>query len=129
MTPLVFLAALIGVLGLAVGSFLNVVVYRVPRGESVVHPGSHCPRCDTAIRSRHNVPVLGWVVLRGRCATCRLPISSRYPLVEAATGLLFFGSTLSAGITPVLPALLVVCALGLSLGLMAFDHVRRPTTG
>lgn len=75
--------------GLAVGSFLNVVVHRVPRRESLVSPGSRCPRCDTPIRARRNVPVLGWLMLRGRCADCSAPISARYPLVEAGIGLLF----------------------------------------
>jgi leader peptidase (prepilin peptidase)/N-methyltransferase len=78
-----------GLLGLAIGSFLNVVLHRVPRGESVVHPPSHCPLCGAQIRARHNVPVLGWLVLRGRCHDCRAPIPARYPLVEAATGAVF----------------------------------------
>jgi leader peptidase (prepilin peptidase)/N-methyltransferase len=82
-------AGLAGVLGLLIGSFVNVVAHRVPRGESVVSPPSACPSCGTPIRNRHNVPVLGWLVLRGRCYDCGLPISGRYPIVEAATGLLF----------------------------------------
>jgi leader peptidase (prepilin peptidase) / N-methyltransferase len=85
----VVVAVLAGMLGLAVGSFVNVVAHRVPRGESVVSPPSACPDCGTQIRMRHNVPVLGWLVLRGRCYDCRLPISARYPVVEAATGALF----------------------------------------
>ncbi|MFZ7087335.1 prepilin peptidase [Curtobacterium sp. RRHDQ10] len=78
-----------GVLGLLIGSFLNVVVYRVPAGVSVVAPPSACPRCGVQIRGFDNVPVLSWLVLRGRCRDCREPISARYPLVELATGLLF----------------------------------------
>nr|WP_284287167.1 prepilin peptidase [Angustibacter aerolatus] len=85
----VLLAVLCGVLGLAIGSFLNVVVWRVPRGESVAHPPSACPRCGHPIRPRDNVPVLGWLLLRGRCRDCGEPISARYPVVEALTGLLF----------------------------------------
>jgi leader peptidase (prepilin peptidase)/N-methyltransferase len=68
-----------------------VVVYRVPRNESVVSPPSHCPACDAPIRNRHNVPLLGWILLRGRCFDCGEPFSIRYPLVEAATGALFAG--------------------------------------
>jgi leader peptidase (prepilin peptidase)/N-methyltransferase len=74
--------------GAGVGSFLNVVVYRVPHGRSVVFGGSHCPGCGAAIRSRDNVPVLGWLALRGKCRDCREPISPRYPLVELLAGLL-----------------------------------------
>src|SRR3954453_9233125 len=82
-------AVIAGVLGLAIGSFLNVVIYRVPTGLSVVSPPSACPKCGHEIRNRHNVPVLGWLVLRGRCYDCQAPISARYPLVEAGTGVLF----------------------------------------
>jgi leader peptidase (prepilin peptidase)/N-methyltransferase len=76
-------------LGLAVGSFLNVAVYRVPRGESVSYPASHCPACSTPLKRRHNVPVLSWLLLRGRCAFCHTRIAVRYPLIEACTGALF----------------------------------------
>lgn len=81
----VWLAALGG----AVGSFLNVVIYRLPAGESLVHPGSHCPACRHPIRWYDNVPILSWFVLRGRCRDCGSPISMRYPLVEAITAALF----------------------------------------
>ena len=76
------------VLGAVFGSFLNVVAYRLPRGESLSRPRSRCPHCETPIRPYDNVPVLSWLLLRGRCRSCRAPISPRYPLVEAATGLL-----------------------------------------
>ncbi|GAA1941601.1 A24 family peptidase [Agromyces allii] len=83
------LVAAVGVLGLAIGSFLNVVVYRVPAGKSVVAPPSACPECGSEIRPRDNVPVLSWLVLRGRCRDCSAPISARYPLVELFTGVAF----------------------------------------
>lgn len=76
-------------LGASVGSFLNVVIYRLPAGLSLLHPPSRCPSCSTRLKPYDNVPVLGWLWLRGRCRSCRAPISIRYPLVEAATGLLF----------------------------------------
>jgi leader peptidase (prepilin peptidase)/N-methyltransferase len=79
------------VLGSSVGSFLNVCIWRLPRGESLIRPGSRCPKCGAAISARDNVPVLGWLILRGRCRNCAGPISPRYPLVEAAVGLLFAG--------------------------------------
>jgi leader peptidase (prepilin peptidase)/N-methyltransferase len=75
--------------GLIVGSFLNVVAWRLPRGDSLATPPSHCPSCDTPIRPYDNVPVLSWLVLRGRCRHCRAPISPRYPSVELATGGLY----------------------------------------
>jgi leader peptidase (prepilin peptidase)/N-methyltransferase len=77
------------VLGLVVGSFLNVVLWRVPRGESIVTPGSHCTECGTPLRARELVPVVSWVAQRGRCRNCGAGISVRYPLVELATGLVF----------------------------------------
>jgi leader peptidase (prepilin peptidase)/N-methyltransferase len=76
-------------LGASVGSFLNVVVWRLPRGESLVTPPSRCPKCETRLAWHDNVPVLGWVWLRGKCRYCSLPISMRYPIVEAATGVMF----------------------------------------
>lgn len=84
--PLVL--SVVAALGLAVGSFLNVVVHRVPAGMSVSHPASACPRCDHRIRAVDNIPVVSWLVLRGRCRDCAAPISIRYPSVEAATCLL-----------------------------------------
>ncbi len=82
-------AALFGLLGLAVGSFLNVVIHRVPQRASVVSPPSHCPECDASIRRRDNVPVVSWLLLRGRCRDCGATIPVRYPLVELTTGAVF----------------------------------------
>ena len=81
-TALVVVAA--AVLGAVLGSFLNVVIWRVPRHESIVTPASHCPECNTPLRPAELVPVFSWVALRGRCRTCGVHISARYPLVEAA---------------------------------------------
>ena len=75
--------------GLIIGSFLNVVAYRLPRGESLSHPPSHCPSCGEPIKPYDNVPVLSWLLLRGRCRNCKAAISPRYPLVEALTGALY----------------------------------------
>jgi leader peptidase (prepilin peptidase)/N-methyltransferase len=76
-------------LGAAVGSFLNVVFHRVPRRESLLQPGSRCPTCLTPIRPADNIPVLSWLLLRGRCRACGCPISPTYPLVEASTAIVF----------------------------------------
>ncbi|WP_375488665.1 prepilin peptidase [uncultured Jatrophihabitans sp.] len=127
MSFVVVLAIAAGVLGLAVGSFLNVVIHRVPRGESVVSPPSHCPRCHSRIRSRHNVPVFGWLVLRGRCFDCELPISARYPLVEAATGALFVAVTLCFGVTATLPAYLYLATVVVTVAMIDVDLRRVPS--
>ena len=84
-----YAVALAAVLGAVVGSFLNVVVHRLPRRESLVHPRSRCPRCETPVSPRDNVPVLSWLLLRGRCRSCGTPIPGRYPLVELLTAALF----------------------------------------
>ena len=120
------LAVFCGVLGLLIGSFLNVVIWRVPRGESIVKPPSHCPRCGTRLAARDNVPVLSWLVLRGMCRTCREPISPRYPLVELATGVLFALLAVKFGWHAVLPAYLSLAAVGVALAMIDFDHHRLP---
>jgi leader peptidase (prepilin peptidase)/N-methyltransferase len=86
MVPALAPAALFG---LIIGSFLNVVAWRLPRGESLVSPGSHCPGCDTPVRAIDNIPVVSWLALRGRCRGCGDRISSRYPLVELTTAALY----------------------------------------
>ena len=88
--PWFFIATAL-VLGLLVGSFLNVVIYRLPAGLSVVHPGSFCPRCRHPIRWYHNLPVVGWLLLRGKCYDCQKGISARYPIVELVVAALFGG--------------------------------------
>ncbi len=115
-----------GVLGLLIGSFLNVVVFRVPQGQSVLRPASACPVCTAPIRPRDNVPVAGWLLLRGRCRDCSAPVSPRYPLVEALTGGLFAVLALRFGLDPVLPAYLYLAAVGLALALIDIDVRRLP---
>lgn len=95
------------VFGLAFGSFANVVIQRVPRTESLVKPPSECPKCLTPLQWRDNVPIVSWLVLRGKCRHCGEPISKRYPLVELATGLLFAGIGARFGLDWALPAFLL----------------------
>ena len=98
--------------GLCIGSFLNVCIYRLPHGGSVVHPPSRCPGCGQPLAWWDNVPVLSYVALRGRCRTCRVPISPRYPIVEALTAAIFLLHWYAFGPTPVLfVRLLFACAL------------------
>jgi leader peptidase (prepilin peptidase)/N-methyltransferase len=85
--------------GIVIGSFLNVCISRIPEGVSIVSPGSRCPRCLTPIKPYDNIPVFGWLLLRGKCRNCSLPISPMYPLVEFATGLIFVLTFYEYGIT------------------------------
>ncbi|WP_328465586.1 prepilin peptidase [Actinoplanes sp. NBC_00393] len=124
--PLLPLLSIVALLGLAVGSFLNVVIHRVPRDESLVRPGSHCPQCGHAVRNRHNVPVLGWLLLRGRCADCGTRISPRYPLVEAGTAALFVAVAARFGWSWELPAYLYLAAIAIALALIDLDVMRLP---
>lgn len=94
------LPALAGVVGLVVGSFINVLIWRLPRGESVVHPPSHCPSCQHRLGARDLVPVLSWVLLRGRCRYCGSPVPASYPLVEAVTGAVFAALVAVHGLHP-----------------------------
>jgi leader peptidase (prepilin peptidase)/N-methyltransferase len=129
MTPEMVWTVIIGVFGLAIGSFLNVVIYRIPAGQSVVSPPSKCPSCGGSIRSRHNVPVLGWLLLSGKCYDCKAPISTRYPLVEAATGVLFAAVTwrlLVIDLPWALAAYLYLAAAGIALAMIDIDVKRLP---
>jgi leader peptidase (prepilin peptidase)/N-methyltransferase len=119
-------AGLAALLGLIFGSFVNVVAYRVPNDLSVVSPPSSCPACGHRIRPRDNIPVLSWIILRGRCRDCDVPISPRYPIVEAATAVLFSATVIVIGVEGVLPAYLWFAAVTLTLVLTDLDVKRIP---
>jgi len=120
---LVFAAVLFG---LVVGSFLNVVIHRVPNRESIVWPASHCPHCGEPIRPADNIPLISYVLLRGRCRNCKEPISVRYPAVEATTGLLFGTAAYVLGPSlALLPALVLISAL-ISLAVIDLEHRLLP---
>lgn len=121
-----FYTVVVGLFGLVIGSFLNVVAHRVPAGRSVVSPPSACPECGHQIRWHDNIPVVSWFLLRGRCRDCRARISARYPLVEASTGALFAATSLVIGAVWVLPAYLLFAATTLVLVLTDLDHKRIP---
>jgi leader peptidase (prepilin peptidase)/N-methyltransferase len=116
--PLWLLIVACGAFGLAIGSFLNVVIYRVPRKESIVTPPSACPSCGTELAARDNVPVLSWVLLRGKCRTCGAPISWQYPVVELLTAGLFAGVAGRFGYDWAVPAYLALFA-----GLVALSWI------
>lgn len=122
MTAVAVLSSFAGFLGLAVGSFLNVVAYRVPNGLSVVRPASACPGCETPIQGRDNVPVLSWLLLGGRCRTCRMRISARYPAIELITGAVFVAVAL--GFAPaIVTATTAQAAAAAALELVAFAYL------
>ena len=108
--------------GLIIGSFLNVVAYRVPRGESLVAPGSHCPGCNEPIKPWDNVPLLSWIFLRGRCRSCSERISPRYPLVELVTGLLFAAVAIVHGVDAELIVLLPFAAMLITVADIDLEH-------
>ncbi|MDP9073346.1 MAG: prepilin peptidase [Actinomycetota bacterium] len=121
-----FLVGACALVGLAVGSFLNVVIHRVPLKQSVVRPRSACPSCGTQIADRDNIPVISWLVLRGKCRTCSHPISPRYLVVELFTAVLFAGAALRFGYDWALPAFLVLVAGLLALAFTDLEHYLLP---
>lgn len=112
--------------GAAVGSFLNVVIYRVPAGKSVVRPPSACPGCGYQIGARDNIPVLSWLLLRGRCRSCGTSISPRYPLVELLTAAVWVAVALRFGWSWTLPAELVLVTGLIALAFIDLDHLKLP---
>jgi leader peptidase (prepilin peptidase)/N-methyltransferase len=122
-TLLVIAAALYG---LVIGSFLNVVIYRVPNKLSVVRPASACPGCHQPIAPRDNIPVVSWLLLRGRCRHCHMSISPRYPLVELLTGVLFVAVALRFGWSWSLPAEIILTGGLLALAFIDLDHLLLP---
>jgi leader peptidase (prepilin peptidase)/N-methyltransferase len=123
---LALLIVICALFGLAVGSFLNVVIYRVPHHESIVSPRSKCPSCQSPIRERDNIPVLSWLILRGRCRDCRAPISARYLVVELLGGALFAGLAGRLGYNWDLPAFLALLSGLLALSFIDMEHLTLP---
>jgi leader peptidase (prepilin peptidase)/N-methyltransferase len=115
-------ATFAGVLGAIFGSFLNVVVYRLPRHESVVSPPSHCPSCGTPVRPYDNIPILSWLLLRGHCRGCGEPISVRYPLVEALTAALCVGAVLTHSSAAGIALSVTVILLVVPAALIDLEH-------
>jgi leader peptidase (prepilin peptidase)/N-methyltransferase len=113
------------VLGACIGSFLNVVIYRVPEEKSLMTP-SACPKCGKSIPLYYNIPVLGWLILGGRCANCKAPISARYPAIELLTALLFVLTFWQVGWNAFLPAALVFVATMVALIFIDADHMILP---
>src|ERR1700684_3580339 len=115
-------ATFAGVLGAIFGSFLNVVAYRLPRHESLLGPASHCPSCGTPVKPYDNVPILSFLLLRGRCRGCGASISPRYPLVEALTGLLCAGAVLRHGSASAIASSVALILIVVPVALIDFEH-------
>lgn len=118
--------AIVLLLGLAIGSFLNVVIHRLPRGESLISPGSKCPSCGYALRPLDNIPVVSYLMLRGRCRECRTRIAARYPLVEIATAALFVLHYVVFGWTPLLAVRLLFASAMVALFAIDLEHHLLP---
>ena len=113
------------VLGSCIGSFLNVVIYRVPNEKSLL-TGSACPNCKTPIKFYHNIPILGWLVLGGKCSNCKEQIAWRYPAVEALTGIVFLVVLMQIGLTPYLPVALTFVSAMIALMFIDAEHMILP---
>jgi leader peptidase (prepilin peptidase)/N-methyltransferase len=114
------------VFGAAFGSFLNVVIHRVPRGQSIVFPSSACPGCGTAIKPYDNIPILSWLVLGGKCRSCKAPISARYPAVELLTAVIFLIVYWQVGFSPFLPVALIFSVVMIALVFIDAERMILP---
>ena len=127
MPPIEFFVVYAALVGLIVGSYLNVVVHRLPHQQSTVVPRSRCPKCGAAIRARDNLPVLSWLLLRGRCRDCGARISARYPLIELLTAALFAGCRAALRrLRPTAAAGALFCAALLALAAIDVEHFLLP---
>ncbi|MEO1335641.1 MAG: prepilin peptidase, partial [Myxococcota bacterium] len=117
---------LMGLLGALVGSFLNVVILRLPEGKSIVYPPSSCPKCGDRIPPWLNIPILSWLVLRGRCRACKTPISVRYPLIELLTTLLFVAVARRFGIEPATVAGVILVSGLIVITFIDIDYFEIP---
>ena len=124
--PPTFGYILAGILGVVIGSFLNVVIHRVPREESIVFPSSRCPSCGAVIAFYDNIPILSYVLLRGKCRGCKKPISARYPGVELLTAVVFIAVAWHDGLSAVLPFDLILAAALLTLIFIDAEHMILP---
>ncbi len=115
----IFYGVVVFLIGLAVGSFLNVVIYRIPRGENIAFPASHCPKCGHNLKWYHNIPLFSWLFLGGKCAFCKEPISKRYPLVEFINALIWLVVYLKVGFN--IEALFIAMTFSALLALSAID--------
>jgi leader peptidase (prepilin peptidase)/N-methyltransferase len=124
--PELSIAIFIGVFGVLIGSFLNVVIYRIPKGESIVFPASKCQSCRTPLKWYHNIPIFSWLFLRGKCGFCSEKISPQYPIVELLTGIIAVSLFYKLGLVWQLPIIFTVFCLLLALVMIDFKYMEIP---
>ena len=121
-----YLPSIIFIFGILIGSFLNVVIYRIPKGESIVFPSSKCQSCHTPLKWYHNVPIFSWLFLRGKCGFCAEKISVQYPLIELTTGILAVALFYKLGLVWYMPVVFAVFTLLLALVMIDFKYMEIP---
>ncbi|CAA6806372.1 MAG: Leader peptidase (Prepilin peptidase) (EC / N-methyltransferase (EC [uncultured Sulfurovum sp.] len=126
MSPEFIIALFIFIFGILIGSFLNVVIYRIPKGESIVFPASKCQSCQTPLKWYHNIPIFSWLFLKGKCGFCAEKISVQYPLIELATGIIAVSLFYKLGLVWYLPIVFVVFTLLLALVMIDFKYMEIP---
>jgi len=126
MTETAIVTLIIFIFGAMIGSFLNVVIYRIPKGESIVFPASKCQSCQTPLKWYHNIPIFSWLALRGKCAFCQEPIAKQYPLVEFITGIIFTALYFKLGLVWYLPFMAASFAALFALVMIDFKYMAVP---
>ena len=126
MTETAIVTLIIFIFGAMIGSFLNVVIYRIPKGESIVFPASKCQSCQTPLKWYHNIPIFSWLALRGKCAFCQEPIAKQYPLVEFITGIIFTALYFKLGLVWYLPFMAASFATLFALVMIDFKYMAVP---
>jgi leader peptidase (prepilin peptidase)/N-methyltransferase len=126
MNPELIIATFIFTFGILIGSFLNVVIYRIPKGESIVFPSSKCQSCQTPLKWYHNIPIFSWLFLRGKCGFCSEKISAQYPLIELTTGIIAISLFYKIGLVWQLPLIFAVFTLLLALVMIDFKYMEIP---
>jgi leader peptidase (prepilin peptidase)/N-methyltransferase len=120
------ISIIVFIFGTMIGSFLNVVIYRIPKGESIVFPSSKCQSCQSALKWWHNIPIFSWVFLRGKCYFCKEKISAQYPIVELLTGIIFVALYFKMGLVWYLPFVAASFAALLALVMIDFEYMAVP---
>jgi leader peptidase (prepilin peptidase)/N-methyltransferase len=124
--PEFIIALFVFIFGILIGSFLNVVIYRIPKGESIVFPASKCQSCQTPLKWYHNIPIFSWLFLKGKCGFCSDKISMQYPLIELATGIIAVSLFYKLGLVWYLPIVFAVFTLLLALVMIDFKYMEIP---